>query len=437
MRANVLLLLLLAAALGMAGSIVLSSLVDVQPTVAQSAPTERIYVALNSIESGRVICQEDMRLEAWHRDNVPPGAIRRMEDIHQQVATRALRPGEPIVSSLLADAREHRSTQSNTQVAQATTEPSSSAATLATTSTAAAEKKTEKNTENNTQKNAEPNAVAAPAAVASQTATPPAATPDSATGATAKPATESVASDATGSPEPLKNLPTPPATTTATNATTKTGPNDEYLVMSVHTPEQVKVIKWRRSEGALLPAQLDEQVAQRHRAGAHFSMSDEGDTGVLRGAGEVAGDGASRAAKRTGSFDERAFRGRPVVVVFGATSNTATREELIEMSRLVERYREEGMELVSVNVDTQREFVQEFLKELGPNGVPLYHMTSRDAASRFGVNKLPAVMVLDAAGEPLAPPQPGREVDATIARRLNKTVVEPQISKKPTTETRR
>jgi thiol-disulfide isomerase/thioredoxin len=402
MRINVLLLLLLAAGLGMAGSIVLSSLVDPQPQAAQIAPTERIYVAQSAIESGRVIGQEDMRLEAWHRDNVPPGAIRRMEDVHQHIANRAIRPGEPIVTSLLADARDLRANDQQTLVAQ-TTEPP-------------VPQPTE------------------PAKISSTEPPVPQPTETANTSST-EPAAGTAAAAPTEVTEVVKAL-------TPVVADTKAGPNDEYLVMSVHTPEQVKVIKWRRSEGALLPDhpegfQPEGVVADASRGGARFSMSDEGDSGVLRGSGRVSPERLARSQGAAAGFDVREFQGRPVVVVFGATSNAATREELIEMSRLVERYREEGLELVSVNVDTQREFVNEFLKELGPNGVPLYHMTSRDASHRFGVNKLPAVMVLDAEGKPLAPPQAGSEVDDTIARRLNKTVSEPQLSKKPSTESRR
>lgn len=398
MRANVLLLLLLAAGLGMAGSIVLSSLVDPQPQATQAAPTERIYVAQSAIESGRVIGQEDMRLEAWHCDNVPPGAIRRMEDVHQHIATRAIRPGEPIVTSLLADARDLRANDEQTLIAQAPEPPVPQPTEPAKTSLP------------------EP-PVPQPTETAKTSASEPPA-------ATASPAPAAAAPEAAKALAPVL-------------AEAKSGPNDEYLVMSVHTPEQVKVIKWRRSEGALLPDHPEGLVADASRPGARFTMSDDGDSGVLRGSGRVSPERLAGAKGAATGFDEREFQGRPVVVVFGATSNAATREELIEMSRLVERYREEGLELVSVNVDTQREFVNEFLKELGPNGVPLYHMTSRDASHRFGVNKLPAVMVLDAEGKPLAPPQTGREADATIARRLNKTASEPQLSKKPSTESRR
>ena len=48
---------------------------------------EKIYVALADIDIGQKLGEDNVRLEAWYADNIPPGAVRRLEDLqdgHQQ-----------------------------------------------------------------------------------------------------------------------------------------------------------------------------------------------------------------------------------------------------------------------------------------------------------------------------------------------------------------
>ncbi|MGD9645005.1 MAG: Flp pilus assembly protein CpaB [Pirellulales bacterium] len=67
-----------------------------QPTTVDG-PTQSIFVAMSDVDMGTQLNSENVKLEPWPRDKVPPGAITKLEDLDGlRVRTRVF-AGEPIL----------------------------------------------------------------------------------------------------------------------------------------------------------------------------------------------------------------------------------------------------------------------------------------------------------------------------------------------------
>lgn len=101
-------------------------------------------------------------------------------------------------------------------------------------------------------------------------------------------------------------------------------------------------------------------------------------------------------------FSTKIWRGRPVMVIFWASTSPACQEQAPEWRRVFQRYREDGLEVVGVNNDATGEEMLRFLStqpgmvwpQLHDKQQPGWHALSTE----LGVTELPTVMLIDKAG---------------------------------------
>ena len=107
MRSNALLLIGVATVCGMIASIGLSQLTG-RPAVkiAHLSARQRIYVAQHDIAAGQPLSEDNLRLESWDVDSVPPEALLRLEDALGKVCRDSLKRGEPLQINALTTLAE-------------------------------------------------------------------------------------------------------------------------------------------------------------------------------------------------------------------------------------------------------------------------------------------------------------------------------------------
>lgn len=93
------------------------------------------------------------------------------------------------------------------------------------------------------------------------------------------------------------------------------------------------------------------------------------------------------------------LRGRPVLITFWASWCGPCRVELPELQRLHEEYRDRGLALVAVNMDTSTAAARRFL-ETTKLQIPAYRMAQQEVAA-IGVISLPTSVLLDPGGRPV------------------------------------
>lgn len=104
MHTRALVLIFVALACGMAASIGVSQLISHQrPTTVRDTAKRKIYVALHEVEAGNALSEDNVGLEPWFIDNIPDGAIERLEDLTGKFAQQRFFVGEPIIRGKLSD----------------------------------------------------------------------------------------------------------------------------------------------------------------------------------------------------------------------------------------------------------------------------------------------------------------------------------------------
>jgi peroxiredoxin len=109
---------------------------------------------------------------------------------------------------------------------------------------------------------------------------------------------------------------------------------------------------------------------------------------------------AYRAVSLNGdSASLEALRGRPVLLNVWATWCHPCRDEIPELQRLYERYRERGLELVGVSVDAagDNEAVREFMRRYGMT-YPVWRDPGERVSAAFLVVGVPATFLIDRGG---------------------------------------
>jgi peroxiredoxin len=91
------------------------------------------------------------------------------------------------------------------------------------------------------------------------------------------------------------------------------------------------------------------------------------------------------------------YRGKPLIVNFWATWCPPCRAEMPSMQRAWERVREEGIELIAVNVGEGPEEIQRFAAQLGI-GFPLPMDLDSQVVHAWPVRGLPMTFVVDPQG---------------------------------------
>jgi cytochrome c biogenesis protein CcmG/thiol:disulfide interchange protein DsbE len=94
-----------------------------------------------------------------------------------------------------------------------------------------------------------------------------------------------------------------------------------------------------------------------------------------------------------------ALRGKPVLLNVWATWCHPCRDEIPELQRLHERYRERGLELVGVSVDAagDEEAIRAFARRYGMT-YPVWRDPNENVSATFLVVGVPATFLIDRAG---------------------------------------
>ena len=101
-------------------------------------------------------------------------------------------------------------------------------------------------------------------------------------------------------------------------------------------------------------------------------------------------------------FDVTSTRGGPVLVVFWATWSSECQDELVILRQLCERYRNEGLQIVSVSLDNDRNLLTKFVEENKWNWPQIFtdQQPGMDnpIAKYYGVTSIPRTFLLDSDG---------------------------------------
>lgn len=103
MRVKSLALLMLALGCGLVASIGITQVMAKRnaPSAAPAGETESIFVAMKDIGLGEILTAQDLRLEPWPKDKVPPGALSRIEEVEGRRSKTKIFAGEPILDKKL------------------------------------------------------------------------------------------------------------------------------------------------------------------------------------------------------------------------------------------------------------------------------------------------------------------------------------------------
>jgi len=106
MRSKSILLLTLALGCGLIASIGISQVMERRN--AQAGPTAEtvpIYVAMLDINNKDLLTPQNIKLEEWPKDKVPPGALTKLEEVDGKRCRRQIFAGEPILGAKLGEER--------------------------------------------------------------------------------------------------------------------------------------------------------------------------------------------------------------------------------------------------------------------------------------------------------------------------------------------
>ncbi len=104
MKPKSMVLLALALCCGLVASIGISQVLDRNKDQAQAGPTQEIVVVLKDIKFGDTISVQNVKLESWPKEKVPPGAITKLDDVLNRRPRITLYAGEPILEAKLIGA---------------------------------------------------------------------------------------------------------------------------------------------------------------------------------------------------------------------------------------------------------------------------------------------------------------------------------------------
>jgi len=91
------------------------------------------------------------------------------------------------------------------------------------------------------------------------------------------------------------------------------------------------------------------------------------------------------------------LKGRVVLIDFWATWCEPCLEELPELNVLYKDFKAQGLEILAISVDRERENIEKFLKEF-PLDFPVIHDKGKKIANRFKPRAMPTAFIVDQEG---------------------------------------
>lgn len=102
--------------------------------------------------------------------------------------------------------------------------------------------------------------------------------------------------------------------------------------------------------------------------------------------------------ERSGDIQLKSYRGKVVYVDFWASWCGPCRQSLPELNLLRKKYRQQGFEVIAINLDEEKEEAMAFLKEF-----PVAYPTARDeegtTPDQYGVQGMPTGYLIDRKGK--------------------------------------
>ena len=491
MRAKALLLVLIATGCGVVASIGVSQLVNPPGQQAQrEAHREKIYVALADIDIGQKLGEDNVRLEAWYADNIPPGAVRRLEDLQEKFTQQRFYQGEPIIAAKLTDTAGTATVKipEGFRAVPIKVSTESGGLSLITpgdhvdvmaffrkgpdiaTSVArtflrdirvfSVGEATERYGERDG-KSAQTQTVSlllrpkqAEAVLLAQELgrlqislrrpdDPREEEVDDGDGlATLHEVLQGVSEltrRPTNEPTYTTTVPAGPATPTAEQTPSVAGANspappiaaqaqEEGWVMTVHTPEGVKILRWRRPNEMPVEVRPTQPGTPPAAAPSDVDSPRNSDAPAAGSRIDVTGTPTDG-----GPFAWSNYRGRPVLVAFWATWSPLSREELLLARQLHDNYRERGLDMIGIAVDDRAETVSSFVRDHRLTWTNLVGVTSHDAAQRYGVRQLPTLLLVGSDGRLVGSGSRVAEIAPQIARQFSVGAARQASNAKPAT----
>jgi thiol-disulfide isomerase/thioredoxin len=101
------------------------------------------------------------------------------------------------------------------------------------------------------------------------------------------------------------------------------------------------------------------------------------------------------------SIDSTLYKGKTLLVVFWASWATPVKDNLPELGKVQEKYRDRGLEILGVNLDNERADLEAFLKSHQLAWPQIFEGGGMDSrlAVEYGIISLPSMILVDAQGK--------------------------------------
>jgi peroxiredoxin len=116
------------------------------------------------------------------------------------------------------------------------------------------------------------------------------------------------------------------------------------------------------------------------------------------------------------------YRGKVVFLNFWATWCAPCRDEMPAMQRLYQKYRDRGLVVLAVSLDSETSGVAPFVKQLGVS-FPIAQDLTWTVAERYRVNRLPSSFLVDRQGTLVALAIGPRDWDTTPAHAVMESLL--------------